>query len=338
VSLATVIVLTVAGGPRLTRMLESLVDRPDGVEVLVVDNGSADPGVVSLGSRTAGVEVIRLERNIGYTRAVNLAARRASGDALVLLNDDCVCDPGYVEAIVAALDPAAGVTMAAGVMREARDPARIDTAGMELDRTLLVFDYLNGEPVACLEAGVPDPVGPSGAAAAFDREAFLSAGGFDENLFAYWEDVDLVLRMRLDGARCALARDAIGVHHHSATLGSGSRRKNYLTGFGRGYMLRKWGVLSSPRRLARTLIDDGAICLGQAVIDRNVDGIRGRIKGLRAATPAGDFPTAALAGATVPPGRRSTLRRRLRRRRRLRSGTPDGQGGAASVGDPRDGA
>ena len=79
---------------------------------------------------------------------------------------------------------------------------------MQLDRTLLVFDYLNGEPVACLDDGVPDPIGPSGAAAAFDRTAFLSAGGFDENLFAYWEDVDLVLRMRLEGARCALARDA----------------------------------------------------------------------------------------------------------------------------------
>ena len=316
---ATVIVLTVTGGPRLTSMLESLGDRPSEVEVLVVDNGSQDPGVAQLGSRIAGVEVIRMEQNVGYTRAVNLAARQARGEAIVLLNDDCTCDPGYVESIVAELDPSAGVTMAAGVMREERDPTTIDTAGMQVDRTLLVFDYLNGEPVDCLGRGVPDPIGPSGAAAAFDRDAFLSAGGFDENLFAYWEDVDLVLRMRLDGARCALARDATGVHHHSATLGSGSRRKNYLTGFGRGYMLRKWSVLSSPRRLARALLEDGAICLGQAVMDRNVEGVRGRLHGLRAAPPGRGFPTAALAGATIPPGPRSTLRRRLLRRRRLRS-------------------
>jgi N-acetylglucosaminyl-diphospho-decaprenol L-rhamnosyltransferase len=319
VSLATVIVPTVAGGPRLTRMLESLRDRPPEVEVLVVDNGSADPGIAGLGSPIAGVEVIRMERNVGYTRAINVAASQARGEALVLLNDDCVCDPGYVESIVAPLDRAAGVTMAAGVMREERDPTRIDTAGMQLDGTLLVFDYLNGEPVDCLGRGVPDPIGPSGAAAAFDREAFLSAGGFDENLFAYWEDVDLVLRMRLEGARCALAPGATGVHHHSATLGSGSRRKNYLTGFGRGYMLRKWSVLSSPRRLARALMDDGAICLGQAVMDRNVGGIRGRFDGLRAAPRGGGFPAAALAGTTIPPGPRSTLRRRLRRRRRLRA-------------------
>src|SRR5438093_4107959 len=119
--------------------------------------------------------------------------------------------------------------MAAGVMLEARQPSRIDTAGMQLDRTLLVFDYLNGEPVACLDQGVPDPIGPSGAAAAFDREAFLAAGGFDERLFAYWEDVDLVLRMRAGGERCALAAGARGTHDHSATLGSGSPQKNYLT-------------------------------------------------------------------------------------------------------------
>jgi GT2 family glycosyltransferase len=320
VTAASVIVPTVIGGPRLARLLESLGDS-GGVEVLVVDNGSTDPGIGSLASRIAGVEVIRLQQNVGYSRAVNLAAREATGDALVLLNDDCVCDPGYVNAIVEALAPAAGVTMAAGVMREAHGGARIDTAGMQLDRTLLVIDYLNGEPVACLDGGVEDPIGPSAAAAAFDREAFLSVGGFDENLFAYWEDVDLVLRMRLEGARCALARDARGVHEHSATLGSGSRRKNYLMGFGRGYVLRKWSVLSSPRRLAQALIDDGAICLGQAFIDRNVDGIRGRLQGFRAGTSVGGYPAAALAGAKLPPGQRS-LRRRLRRRRRLGSRTP----------------
>jgi N-acetylglucosaminyl-diphospho-decaprenol L-rhamnosyltransferase len=325
VSLATVIIATVAGGPRLVRLLESLRERPNGVGILIVDNGSEDRGVASLGSRIPGVEVIRLERNIGYSGAVNLAAREASGQALVLLNDDCLCDPGYVESIVAPLDPKAGVTMVAGVMREAGDPTRIDTAGMQLDRTLLVFDYLNGEPVACLDRGVPDPIGPSGAAAAFDREAFLSAGGFDETLFAYWEDVDLVLRMRLEGARCALAPSATGVHDHSTTLGSGSRRKNYLTGFGRGYVLRKWGVLSSPRRLAQVLIGDGAICVGQAVIDRNIDGIRGRLQGVRAATPAHAFPAAILAGATIPPGGRSTFGRRIRRRRRLRGRSPAGQ-------------
>ena len=139
------------------RLLQSLDDHPGAVEVLVVDNGSADPAMDALASRFPNARVIRLDHNAGYSRAVNLAAREATGDALVLVNDDCVCDPGFVEAIMAPLDPIAGVTMAAGVMREVRDPTRIDTAGMQLDRTLLVFDYLNGEPAACLDNGVAGP-------------------------------------------------------------------------------------------------------------------------------------------------------------------------------------
>jgi len=303
------------------KLLESLGDQLDGVEVLVVDNAS--PGAAMEGFRAIfpEVKVIRLERNTGYSRAVNLGAREATGSALVLVNDDCVCDAGFLNAMVAGLDPASGVTMVAGVMREAGDASRIDTAGMVIGPTLLAFDYLNGEPVSRLDEGVHDPVGPSGAAAAFDRDAFLSVGGFDENLFAYLEDVDLVLRMRTEGGRCVLAPGARGTHEHSATLGSGSRRKNYLMGFGRGYLLRRWGVLSSPRRLAQAAFEDATICLGQAIIDRNVEGIRGRWQGLRAATPAGGFPAVALAGGVVPPGMLSErLRRRRRRRRQAKEG------------------
>ncbi len=138
--------------------------------------------------------------------------------------------------------------MAAGVLLEAHDPTVVDSAGIELDDTLLVFDYLNGQPISVLTRALADPLGPSGAAAAFDRAAFLECGGFDERLFAYWEDVDLVLRLRLAGARCVLVPDARAVHSHSATLGSGSARKNYLTGFGRGYVLRKWGVVTGQAR------------------------------------------------------------------------------------------
>ena len=312
---ASVVVPSHGGGERLGRLLDSLAVQTADHEAIVVDNGSG--GAVSRACEShSGVEVIGLERNAGFSRAVNIAAERAGGDALVLLNDDCVCEPGFVEAIAGTLDPARGAVMAAGVMRDGSDRSLIDSAGMELDRTLLVFDYLNGEPTSRLEAGVPDPVGPSGAAAAFDRSAFLDAGGFDERLFAYWEDVDLVLRLLREGARCALAREALGTHEHSATLGSGSARKNYLMGFGRGYVLRKWRVLRSPSRAAGVLARDGALCAGQAVIDRNLAGLRGRVHGYRAAQPTESFPDGALTARA--PGPLATLRRRAARRARLR--------------------
>jgi GT2 family glycosyltransferase len=311
---ATVIVPTL-GGKRLARMLDSLARQSVAHQTIVVDNG-APAGTVTLPERLERAEILRLEQNAGYTRAVNLGVQLADGEAVVLLNDDCVVEPQFVERICAALDPPAGVAMAAGVMRDWSDPSLIDSAGMELDRTLLVFDYLNGEPLAILERPVADPVGPSGAAAAFDRDTFRSVGGFDENLFAYWEDVDLVLRLRRLGARCVLAADAIGDHEHSATLGSGSARKNYLMGFGRGYVVRKWQVLS-PARVGPVLVREAALCAGQAVIDRNLAGLRGRIRGYRSAEPLErypvDLPTLGSRGAFA------TLRRRARRRARLRA-------------------
>jgi GT2 family glycosyltransferase len=286
-----------------------------GFETIVVDNGTGAAQVEEAAAGLEGASVLRLEENAGYSHAVNLAARRAQGDALVLLNDDSVVDEGYVQRIAGALDPAGGIPMAAGVMRDARSHELIETAGIELDRTLLAYDYLNGEPLTVLEGEVPDPLGPSGAAAAFGREAFLEAGGFDERIFAYLEDVDLVLRLRREGGRCRLARDAQGVHEHSATLGPGSARKDFLAGFGRGYLLRKWSVIS-PGRLPGVLVREVGQATVQAAVDRNFGPIRGRVQGLRAGRAAEPYPPPPVLGD--PPSLASAVRRRWRRRARLR--------------------
>jgi N-acetylglucosaminyl-diphospho-decaprenol L-rhamnosyltransferase len=297
------------------RLLDSVAGPGAGFETLVIDNGT---GAMELERHTAkldGASVLRLDENLGYGRAVNLAARHAHGDVLVLLNDDSVVEPGYVEAMAGALDPSRGVVMAAGVMRDARSPGLIETAGIELDRTLLAYDYLNGEPLSCLERSVPDPIGPSGAAAAFEREAFLSVGGFDETIFAYLEDLDLVLRLRREGGRCRLAKDARGTHEHSATLGPGSPRKDYLAGFGRGYLLRKWSVVSA-RRLPAVLLREIGQAAVQSAMDRNLGPVRGRVNGLRAGRPSESYPSPEVLGN--PPSLWSTVRRRWRRRARLR--------------------
>lgn len=318
---ATVVVPTMSPA-RLAPLLRTLDLDGSGAELIIVDN--RDP--VAAGAESiedsARIRVLRPGRNLGYSAAVNLAAQHAEGDSLVLLNDDCTVEEGFVEEITGVLDPTSGVTMAAGVMRQSRDPALIDSAGMELDRTLLVFDYLHGELVSSLDQGVPDPVGPSGAAAAFDRESFLRAGGFDENLFAYWEDVDLVLRLRELGGVCRLATGARGIHAHSQTLGSGSAEKNRLMGFGRSYVLRKWGVLRHPRLLGEALARDLVIVSGQCVVDRNLSGIAGRVAGLRTQPDAShDYPRE----LPVSTGYGGNLLRRWRRRRGLRHGNA-GQG------------
>jgi N-acetylglucosaminyl-diphospho-decaprenol L-rhamnosyltransferase len=309
----TVIVPTVTPR-RVSRLLDSLSGAGGSFETVVVDNGTGSAELKRSVANLDGGELLRLPSNQGYSRAVNLAARSAQGEVLVLLNDDSVVDEGYVERIAEALDPALGIVMATGVMRDAGNPELIETAGVELDRTLLPFDHLNGEPVEILEQSVPDPIGPSGAAAAFWRDAFLEAGGFDEELFAYFEDVDLVLRMRLAGGSCRLAPRARGTHEHSATLGPGSRQKDYLIGYGRGYLLRKWGVLT-PRRMPGIVVRELALSTGQMLIDRNLGGARGRLHGLRATPERRPYPAEALGD---PASLLGTMSRRWRRRARIR--------------------
>lgn len=310
-------IVPTVGPARVARLLESLSLSGDGFETIVVDNGTGSRELDSAVNDLEGGRVLRLDSNLGYSRAINLAARRAQGEVLVLLNDDSVVEPGYVDEICKPLDAGAGVVMASGVMRDAGSPDLIETAGIEIDRTLLAFDYLNGESLEVLNGNVPDPVGPSGATTAVARDAFLEVGGFDEALFAYLEDVDLVLRLRRAGGSCRLAPAARGLHRHATTLGPGSARKDYLMGYGRGYLLRKWNVLER-RRLPAVLARELSLSAGQVVIDRNLGAVRGRIRGLRAGRPVEPYPADALPD---PPSLATTLRRRWRRRARIRRGT-----------------
>jgi N-acetylglucosaminyl-diphospho-decaprenol L-rhamnosyltransferase len=312
----TVVVPTIEPA-RAERIARSLAGQSLHHQAILVDNGSADPArVAALRAEHPSLDVVRFERNQGYSRAVNVAAARADGEVLVLVNDDCDLEPSFLAELTGVLDPARGLVVAAGVLRYARQPDVIDSAGVELDPTLLAFDYLNGESVAAL-VDAADPFGASAGAAAFDLDAFAEVGGFDEGLFAYVEDVDLALRLREAGATCVLARSALATHDHSATLGSGSARKNYLMGFGRGYVLRKWSVVT-PRRLPGILLRDGVVCLGQAVVDRNLAGVRGRVRGYGAACPTNPYPADLIQLGRGDRAAR-TLWRRARRRARVRA-------------------
>jgi GT2 family glycosyltransferase len=266
------------GSARIGRALRSLREQSREIDVVVVDNGSSDGSLELLRDEFPEVTVLALERNLGFGPALNRAAAAHPADPLILLNDDAEAEPRFVEAL---LDAAAeGVHAVAGVMLQERSPGLIDSAGVVADRTLMGFDYLHGEPVAAV-ATAPDPLGPTGGAALYDRAAFQAVGGFDERIFLYYEDLDLALRMRAAGARCRLAPEARALHAYSASLGAGSGEKFARTGWSRGYMLRRYGVMSHPRDAARVLATEGAISAGQLLMDRTAKGLRGRLRGWR---------------------------------------------------------
>jgi GT2 family glycosyltransferase len=276
----TVYIPTINRGELLLATLASLHAQTIPADVVVVDNGSTDGTPVRVKSEFPDVHVIELGRNLGFGPAVNVGVREHPADLLVFTNNDVQCEPTFVEALVDGL--ASSTWSVAGVLLQPDSNNTIDSAGVVVDRALLDFDYLHGDAVEAAD-GAPPPLGPTGAGALYRLDAFQDAGGFDDRIFAYLEDVDLALRVRARGGSCRLASSARAVHHHSATLGSGSSRKNELVGWSRGYLLRRYGVFRRPSVALRALVCDSALCAGQLVVDRTVTGVTGRVRGWQAA-------------------------------------------------------
>jgi N-acetylglucosaminyl-diphospho-decaprenol L-rhamnosyltransferase len=263
----------------LPRTLQSLRGQTTRLDVVVVDNGSTDGSAAAARADFPEITLLELGENVGFGPALNRAVAAHPADAIGLLNSDVECEPGFCEALVGGL--AERVDMVAGVLLQEREPTLIDSAGVVADHTLMGFDHLHGEPATAV-AGSPAPLGPTGGAALYRRSAWEAVGGFDERIFLYYEDLDLALRIAARGGRCAVAPEARALHAYSASLGAGSGAKYARTGWSRGYMLRRYGVMRDPVLAARAIAAESAICAGQLLRDRTAEGLRGRLRGYRA--------------------------------------------------------
>ena len=278
-AVATVYVPTLLAGPELEACLRSLEAQTAPVHVVLVDNGEDSGCAELIESSFPWVERVGFGRNLGFGPALNRAIARTGNGPIILLNDDATADPEFVASLV---NEAEKAEMVAAVLTSKEDPAVIGSAGILVDQTLMAFDFLSGETTDELDT-CGDPIGPTGGGGLYSREAFDAAGGFDERIFLYYEDVDLALRIRSNGGGCRLAANARASHVYSGTLGAGSPRKYSLTGWSRGYLLRRYGILRNPRLLPGLIARELAVCTGQLVRGRTLAGLIGRIRGWRSA-------------------------------------------------------
>jgi GT2 family glycosyltransferase len=305
---ADVVIVTWNGRDVLASSLEHLARQTAKHTVIVVDNGSSDGTRAMIRERFPAVRLVELADNLGFGRAVNAGAEAGDGDAIVLVNNDVDAEPGFVEAIVAPLGRDSRVGMVAG-LTTIPGCELVDAFGIEVDVTLAAYNRLRlGPPTG--EPGVL--AGPSGGAAAYRRAAFEEVGGFDDALFAYGEDLDLALRLRLAGWEAAAAPDARGVHLGGASFGVDSPLQRRLAGFARGFLLRRYGVLRT-RAAARALFFEALVIGWGLVRFRTPIPLCARIAGWRAAgaTPRLRVPSEAM-------DRSITAREALRRLRSAR--------------------
>jgi N-acetylglucosaminyl-diphospho-decaprenol L-rhamnosyltransferase len=248
--------------------------------VIVIDNGSTDDTRERLLAEWPDTHLECLEENHGFAEACNLGVAAGSAEIVVLLNNDVDCRPDFLERLVAPLarDPQVGAV--AALMLQPGEQL-IDSAGLAADVTLGSFPRLQGLEIGRARSERPVLAGPAGTAAAYRRSAWEQAGGLDERIFAYMEDFDLALRLRSAGWTSVLAADAVGVHLGSATHRHRSAWQRSHGGFGRGYMLRRYGLLRG-RTAPRALATEAVVVVGDLLISRDLAALRGRLAGWRA--------------------------------------------------------
>lgn len=298
----------------LARTLDSLRAQTVPVAICVADNGSTDGSLEMLAADYPEVRVLELGENLGFGAAVNRAVRSSEARTIVFVNNDAVAESDFVERLLAAYDGGAAPIVAACMLAP---DGSIESLGVEVDRRLSPFDCCHGAAPGSPEAVSARPLGPSGGAALYERETFLTLGGYDERIFAYLEDVDLAIRARLAGFGCVSAPDAVVHHEHSATLGARSTAKNELMGYSQGFLDWRYGANLGLGERVGAAFTEVAVYAGKALIDHNLGAIRGRWRSWRRLR-ATEVPSAESNWSSVPLTRHrvfDAMGLRLRRRR-----------------------
>ena len=202
-------------------------------EVLLVDNGSDTPFDAVL-RRHPRVQRIASAANVGFASGCRLGVDAASAPTVLFVNDDAVVEPSAPRLLVDALARADADVAAAGGRLTDRTGARNDFSDGFLTFDGHAFAEAVGRPVAALRPAAPgeERLFACGGLMAVRRDAFLSSGGFDDDYFAYLEDVDFGWRQWIFGRRVIAEPRAFARHRGGAT-------GEALGVFSRGYLFEK---------------------------------------------------------------------------------------------------
>ncbi len=254
--------------------------------VVLVDNGSTDGSAEFVSVRFPEVRLIALTENRGFSVANNCALRELTSPYAALLNNDATADPGWLAALVQALEETEDAGFAASRMLCEDRPNTIDRCGDGY--TLAGAALLRGRGDPAARHGNRAWVFGACAGAALYRTAMLrDIGLFDEDFFLLYEDVDLSFRAQLRGYKCLYVPEAVVYHRGSASIAHDSAVSVYY-----GHRNLEWVyVQNMPSRLLfRTIVPHlfyNLAALGLFTLrGRGADYLRAKrdaLKGLRAA-------------------------------------------------------
>jgi GT2 family glycosyltransferase/glycosyltransferase involved in cell wall biosynthesis len=234
-------------------------------ETIVLLNGADDATVADVQRGVRAAEVITSVANLGFGGGCNFAASTARSEYLVFLNDDTLVDPGWLEALVECADSDESI---AAVGSRIRFPdGTLQEVGSILWSDGSTAPIGRGLPAGSSAYRFRRNVTYASACALLVRRTdFERVGGFDEAFFpAYYEDVDLCLRLAAIGKRITYEPNAEVVHFESRS--STSAFKSHLFRRNQRRFAEKWkGTLRSFEQPSSTL----------SAVERSIDAAWGK--------------------------------------------------------------
>lgn len=210
VPLVSIIIINYNGKSYLEKCLESIKKiKYDNLEIIVVDNNSTDGTMEFLAQNYPSIITLKLDKNYGFAKPNNMAAKIAKGDFLLFLNNDTEVTPNFLTELVQVLVGNDQIGICQSLLLKPN--GEIDSSGDFIDTIGVVYN--SKEPIDKIR----EISSARGASMIIRKELFLDLGGFDEQFFVSFEDVDLGWRTWIKGYKVAINPKSVVYHHGGKT-------------------------------------------------------------------------------------------------------------------------
>lgn len=224
--LISLVIVNYNSGKFLKKCLDSVFNQKDAnIEIIVIDNKSTDSSLEVLNSyqndKVTNIEVVANTNNLGYAGGANQGIRIAKGEFIVVMNPDIVMEEDYLKNCYKFIKNDESIAVVSGKLlkydfEKAEKLKVIDSTGISITRARKFYDRGQNNSDEGQYEKIERIFGVCGAVPFYRKSALekvcVNSEYYDEDFFAYKEDIDLCWRFNLYGYKCMYYPKAVAYH------------------------------------------------------------------------------------------------------------------------------